>query len=290
MLSFATLGNALKEFPYIRGICGSISAVIFIFILLKIFFTHGDFKTDMLNPVVASVFVTFFMGIVVLATYIKPYVPTLAIFVWILGFILHLTNAVYVFRHFILPSKKILPSHYVTFVGIVVFSVTSPVFKMQNIGFVLFVIGFLAFLILTPFIFKNLFVKDFLPTTATPTKVIVAAPLSLCLAGYLNTANTVYLPFVLVCALFAVLLTCLGIYFLITSLDIAFSPSYSAYTFPMVISAVALKGVSAASLSFQPLLLVLAQAELIFSALVIVAVFAVYLYTVLIKATKVSSF
>lgn len=77
----------------------------------------------------------------------------------------------------------------------------------------------------------RLFLETYLPESALPTKVIIASPANLCLAGYLNTAktvNTTLLPIFLVCAM---AMTFLGVYFLLKTLSTTFKPDYSAYTF-----------------------------------------------------------
>lgn len=291
MLSFATLGNALKNVPAIRPLFGGISATLLVVLLLKIIFTFETFKKDMNNPIVASVFVTFFMGINVLATYVKPLFPFTAICLWITGLVLHIATALYVLIRFIFPTRKFLPSHYVTFVGIVVASVTAPAFQLQQVGFIIFCIGFTCFLVLTPFICKNLFKENYLPKPAAPTKVIVGAPLSLCLAGYLNSASVVSLTFAFILLLFSFMLTCIGVYFIATTIKKEFNPTYAAYTFPMVISAVAMKGMAAitAEHTFHPLLQMIAQVELIFAVCVVLAVFIRYILHFVHKPMAISA-
>ena len=292
MLSFATLGNALKSIPYVRKIFGIIAGILFVVIMLKIIVTRDNFKKDMSNPIVASVFVTFFMGIVVLATYVNPFAHTLAIIMWFGGLILHFVTALYVFIHFIVPTKRVIPSHYVTFVGIVVASVTSPMFQLQIIGFVIFIIGFICFLILTPFVFKNLFKEDYIPKTVNPTKVIVAAPLSLCLSGYISSASDVNITFSIFLALFSLLLTILGIYFIVSSFKKEFNPTYAAYTFPMVISGVAMKNLVAVTteLAFNNLIQLIARIEVIIAACIVLFVLILYIYDVMISAQKASKY
>lgn len=293
MLSFATLGNALKDIPYVRNICGIIVIILLLTLLCKIIFTFDSFKQDLKNPIIASVFVTFSMGLIVFATYIKPFSNVFGLIVWFLGIALYVVNACYVLFRFIIPTKRVLPSHYVTFVGVVVASVTSPIFSMQSLGFVICIIGFIFFVILTPFIFANLFKKDFIPTPALPTKTIVAAPLSLCLAGYISSASAPNITLVLIASFVALALTILGIYFMFSSIKKAFNPSYSAYTFPMVISAVAMKNVMAISqkmdVAFKSLYVVLYRIEIILAVLVVCLVFIAYIIAIIKSMSKEQS-
>lgn len=244
MLSLATLGNILSQWSIVRGILGIMAALIGVVILLKIIVTSDQYKTDMQNPVIASTFVTFTMAIVVLSTYIKPFSVMLGKAIWLIGLALHIAVIVYVIIRFILPSKKILPSYYVTFVGIVVASVTSPAFGLKKVGFAICIIGFAAFVWLSFFILKNLFKADYIPRPAAPTKVIVAAPLSLVLLGYINSAEAVNTSVAIITACVAFLLTLLGVYFMGKTIGKSFNPAYAAYTFPLVISSFAMKGMA----------------------------------------------
>lgn len=282
MLSLATLGNALKSIPYVQTIFGTIAFIIFLLVSLKIIFCFSSVKKDLENPILASVFATFPMGMMVLATYIHSFFKPAGFIFWCIAILLQLCIAIYVFT-LIKKIKKILPSHYVTFVGIVVASVTSPIFQKQSFGFFIFVIGFVAFLILTPLIFKNLFKKDFIPQVAAPTKVIVAAPLSLCLAGYLSSANNVSFYFSLILFIISVFLTILGIYFIFSSFKKTFDPAYASYTFPMVISSVAAKNMSlqANDFSFGSFIQLIAKIEIAWAIIIVAIVFFLYIFHIL---------
>lgn len=80
------------------------------------------------NPVVASVFPALSMGIMLMATYIKPLVPSLAFIIWIIGLILHIVLILFFTKKHVLDFniKKVFPSWFIVYVGIVVGSVTAP--------------------------------------------------------------------------------------------------------------------------------------------------------------------
>lgn len=290
MLSLATLGNALKDIPYIRNICGIVATILLIILLMKIIFTFHTVKQDLKNPIIASVFVTFSMGLMVLATYVKSFSNTIGIIVWFFGILLFFINAFYVLFHFIIPTKKVLPSHYVTFVGIAVASVTSPMFEMQPFGFVIFIIAFACFIILTPLIFKNLFKQDIIPSPAQPTKTIVAAPLSLCLAGYISAASNPNIIFVIIISFVSLALTILGIYFMLISVKKEFNPSYSAYTFPLVISSVAMKNMIAitqkADIVLKNFYSIVYTVEIVLAIAVVLLVFIAYIVSIIKNSNK----
>ncbi len=286
-LSFATLGNILSNVGVIRPIFGTIAALLLVIILLKIALTPAKFKEDMLAPVVASTFATFSMAIMVLSTYVKPVSRALGLLLWCVGIAIHIAIIVYVFTKFVLPSRKIFPSYYVTFVGIAVASVTSPAFALQRVGFVIAIIAALFFLLITPPILRNVFKANYLPAPANPTKTIVAAPMSLIITGYVNSAAQVNQPLLLVMLIIAVILTALGIYFIATTIKKEFNPAYAAYTFPMVISCFAAKVSSAAieTPAIKSVLGALHSVELLIALLAVAFALAMYIKNFCEKAT-----
>ena len=74
---------------------GRLSAIILLFVLIKIILQPKDVVKSLDNPVVASVFPTLSMGIMILATYIKPFTPSLAVFIWFIGSSLHIGLILY---------------------------------------------------------------------------------------------------------------------------------------------------------------------------------------------------
>lgn len=279
ILSLATLGNILSEYVYIRNIVGIICGILSIIFVIRILINTEKFKTELNNPIIVSVLVTFPMALVVLSTYIKPLSNILGVILWAIGLLTHLAIIIYSLVKFIIPSKKILPSHYVTFVGIAVASVTSPMFGLQKIGFIIFIFAFIFFCLLTIPIFRNLFKQDFIPKVAQHTKAIVAAPLSLCLLGYLNSAQNISMNFAYSLFIFAFFLTILGIYFIFSTINTGFYPTFAAYTFPMVISCFATKKMLAltTNLTFQPIISIIYKAELIIAIIIVIYVLIKYI-------------
>lgn len=243
-LALAATGNLVLSYGNIyRNIFGIFAGITFILILAKIIKYPKNVAEDLKNPVIASVFPALSMGIMLIATYIKPFKPSLAFGIWVIGLALHIILILfftikYVFNFNI---KKVFPSWYIVYVGIVVGSVTAPAFDMANIGQILFWFGFISYLILLPIIlYRVLKIKE-IPEPAMPTLVILAAPASLCLAGYMNSFQNknMFIVWLLLTlsqpTLLYVLLQ------LPKLLKLPFYPSYSAFTFPLVISGISLK-------------------------------------------------
>ena len=75
MLGAAALGNLLQSYSEgIRYVCGIFAAFLLILVLLKLIMFPGAVKEDMGNPIMASVSGTFPMALMILSTYVKPFI------------------------------------------------------------------------------------------------------------------------------------------------------------------------------------------------------------------------
>jgi exfoliative toxin A/B len=134
--------------------------------------------------------------------------------------------------------EKVLPSWIIIFVGYVVASVTSPVFGMEGLGRILFWSGFTGYLALLPLLVYRTVVIRKIAEPFVPTVAIFAAPVNLCVVGCLTVYGT---PPEIVVTILAVLGTISYIAvvgYLPVMLNRKFYPTFSALTFPLVISAV----------------------------------------------------
>lgn len=243
-LALAATGNLILSYGNIyRNIFGIFAGITFILILAKIIKYPKNVAEDLKNPVIASVFPALSMGIMLIATYIKPFKPSLAFGIWVIGLALHIILILYFTIKYVFNFniKKVFPSWYIVYVGIVVGSVTAPAFDMANIGQILFWFGFISYLILLPIIlYRVLKIKE-IPEPAMPTLVILAAPASLCLAGYMNSFQDKNLFIVWLLLTLSQLTLLYVLLQLPKLLKLPFYPSYSAFTFPLVISGISLK-------------------------------------------------
>lgn len=244
ILGLAAAGNLVQSYGEInRSIFGIISAILFVLMLVKIVkFTDGV-KESLQNPVVASVFPTFSMAAMLLSTYLKPLSQSIAFALWTIGVALHAALIIWFSKKFVLnfKIKQVFPSWFIVYVGIAVASVTAPAFKMTNIGQLAFWFGFITYIILLPLIlYRTVKVKE-MPEPTLPTLVIFAAPASLLLAGYMNSFETKSMAIVWFLAALSIIMYIAAIIMLPRLLKLKFYPSYSAFTFPLIISGIAMK-------------------------------------------------
>ena len=93
-------------------------------------------KEDMQNPIMASVSGTFPMALMLLSTYVKPFIGPAAMYIRFFAIGLHIVLIVYFTVKFILKLQlpKVFASYYIVYVGIAVAAVTAPAFEQTGIG------------------------------------------------------------------------------------------------------------------------------------------------------------
>lgn len=254
MLGFAALGNLLQSYGEgIRYACGAVSAFLLVLVLLKLILFPGMIKEDLKNPITASVSSTFPMSLMLLSTYIKPLIGPAAMYIWFFAIGLHIMLIIYFTMNFIVKFQfqKVFASYFVLYVGIVVSSVTAPAFEQLLVGTVAFWFGFSVLLALLVLVTIRYVKFPDVPEPAQPLICIYTAPTSLCVAGYVQSVTPKSRGFLL--AIFA-LATVLYIFALVKALGLLklkFYPSYAAFTFPFVISAIAAKQTMACLANMQ---------------------------------------
>lgn len=279
MLGTAALGNLLQSYSEIaKNICGIVSAFLLILILLKIICFPSMIGEEMKNTVSASVMGTCSMGIMILSTYLKPYIGQAAFVVWAIAVFLHILLIIYFSFKFImkLDMTKVFASYYIVYVGIVTASVTAPAFEMTTFGNFAFWFGFITFVLL--FILVSIRHVKFtqIPDPAKPLICIYTAPLSLCIAGYIQSVTPKSLNFVIAMLIVATAIYVFALIQAIKCLKFAFYPSFASFTFPFVISAIAAKQTMAFAAK-QEVVLPLIKYLVIFETVVAVA-FVVYTF------------
>lgn len=244
MLALAAAGNLLSSHDIrFQIILGIISFVILILLIIKVILDPKSIKEDLHNPAVAGVASTFPMGIMVLSIYINSFLPNVAYAVWIAGILMQFAIIIYFTKKFIFnfDIKNAFPCYFIVYVGIAVGSIVAPVFNATEVGKMLFWFGFIAYLILLPVISYRVFVIGSIPEPAVPTLTIYAAPASLCLAGYLNSFETINMDIVWLLTSLSLFMLFSVLIYMPKMLKLKFYPSYSAFTFPLVISAIAIQ-------------------------------------------------
>lgn len=279
MLGFAALGNLLQSYGEgIRYACGVVAAFLLILVLLKLILFPGMVKEDLQNPIMASVAATFPMALMLLSTYVKPFIGMFAKYIWVFAIILHLLLIIYFTMKFIvkLQMPKVFASYFIVYVGIVVAAVTAPAYEALSIGTAAFWFGFVTLLVLLVLVTIRYVKFKQIPEPAQPLFCIYAAPTSLCVAGYVQSVTPKSKGFLLAMLALATVLYVIALIKAIGYLKLKFYPSFAAFTFPFVISAIATKQTMACLANMKQPLPFLQYVVLIET--IIAVVFVVYTF------------
>ena len=247
ILAFLSLGNLLNDIhPLLKVACGIIGIALLILILSKLVLYPEKIKDDFKNPIIASNSGTFSMSLMILSTYISPFMPSLAYGIWILGVALHILLIIYFTYHFIIRNfniSTVYPSYWIVFVGITMGAITAHAHNLDEIGFIFFLAGFIGMIFTFPLaIYRYIKYKD-IPNANKPLICIFTAVLSILIVGYLNSYNDISIEFLIIMYIFACIFYIFALTKLIEYRNLDFYPSFAAFTFPFVISGLATKGV-----------------------------------------------
>lgn len=248
MLGLAALGNLLQSYSEgVRYFCGILAGLLLILLILKLILFPGMIKEDMKNPIMTSVAATFPMALMLLSTYVNPFIGNAAFVIWILAILLHIVMILYFTVTFIvkLQMPKVFASYFIVYVGIAVAAVTAPAFGRLTIGAAAFWFGLISLVVLLILVtYRYINFKE-IPEPAKPLICIYAAPASLCIAGYTQSVETKSYGLLIGLMIVAAILYVFSLVKAVTYLKLPFYPSYASFTFPFVISAIAMKQASA---------------------------------------------
>ena len=247
LLGLAGAGNLISDsIPELSHTLSIMGLVLWIYFLVTHLLDWKEAQQELKKPPVLSGMATFPMAGMILATYVLrtvPSVPLLAQVLWWFSFLLDIGLITY-FTIQLLTSKERIyatPSWTVLYVGIAVAALTYPVVGIIQIAYSTIIFGFILTFYLYPRIYTDLKKKP-LPTSLLGQEGIYCAPFSLLLASLVRVW-VIYLPlWVYVLMIIASQL----FFFLVLSrlpqiLKQGFQPSFSALTFPTIVTATSLK-------------------------------------------------
>ncbi|WP_341931321.1 TDT family transporter [Streptococcus pluranimalium] len=249
VLGLLGLGNLLSDVSLVfTASCGILALVTLLYLIYSMMTDPQSVKNQISNPLVSSVFTTFFMSGFLGTVYLKnffgenPFIATLIGPLWLLcffGIVSHmLIFSLKYLKNFSLDS--VFPSWTVLYIGVAIAGLTSPVSGKFVVGKITIIYGFVATCLVLPIIFKRL-KKNPLKAPFKPNAATICAPFSLVAAAYAVTFSN---PNPLIMGILLILSQVFYSYilwFLPRLLKRPFSPVFSAFTFPLVISATALK-------------------------------------------------
>jgi exfoliative toxin A/B len=223
------------------NISGAIAILLIIPLLLKFIFNPHIIWDDLASPYRGSLFPSLAMAVMIIGYDLLKINYFVGYTVWLLGLFAHLLLTGF-FVYFMTKNfrfESILPSWFIPPVGIIVACVTMPAAHWQLPLQYLFYIGLAAFVILLPCVLFRLILKDKLHDEILPSLCILAAPANLCLIGYLSIFSNPDLFLIVFLFSGGCIMTLLIYIALPILLRLPFTPGFSSFTFPPILSAVA---------------------------------------------------
>lgn len=241
-LGMAALGNLLQSGSQgIRNACGAISGLLLVLALLKAAFFPQLVREDLKNPVTASVSAAFPMALTLLSVYLQPWLGWGAYGLWLFALGLHAVILVCFTGRFLfkLKMEQVFASYFIVYVGIASSAVTAPAYGRQDLGAALVCFALAALTALFVLITWRYIRFPQTPESAKPLLCIYTAPTNLCIVGYIQSVETKSPALLLFLLGLAAPLYLFALRQAIRCLKMPFYPSYAAFTFPFVVSAVA---------------------------------------------------
>ena len=245
ILAILSLGKIFADFSSIFFIIGSI--LIFL-IFLKLVLHYDIFINELNTLITLSTFGTFSMALMLFSTYLKPlFLPlsqSIAFGIWILGIIIHLSILIIFTKNYVIKDfdiETIFATLWIVYIGITMASITAPAHNLQQYGFIFFGVGFILMIPTLILISYRYLMFTAIDDKNKPFICIYTALFSILIVGYVNalTINGNFLSIIYIGACIFYIFAIFHAIRLLIIERLKFMPSFSAFTFPFVISAIA---------------------------------------------------
>ena len=248
LLGLAGAGNLILDiFPLLSHIFSLSGLILWFYFLVSHLNNWHESKQELKKAPVLSGMATFPMAGMILSTYLLRVLPMslsiIAQVLWWFAFLLDVGLIIYFTINYVQtkPRASATPTWTVLYVGIAVASLTYPVVGIVGIAYGAWIFGFILTLILYPLIYKDLKI-DPLPLPLLGQEGIYCAPFSLLLAALVRVGGPDLPSWILL----VMILASQAFFFFVLSrlpriLKQGFQPSFSALTFPTIITATSLK-------------------------------------------------
>lgn len=254
ILAILSLGNLLQDYsPNFKVLCGVIGFILIFLLIFKVIRFPYDVLGDLSNPIILSNSGTFTMALMISSTYLSLFNGGLALCVWILGVALHILLIIwftycYIIQYF--DINVVYPSWWIVFIGITMGAITAHVHGFFEIAYLFFIFGFLSMIITLPLVVCRYIKYPNKLDQNKPLICIFTAIFSILIVGYTNSFSILNYEFLMVMYLIACALFIFALCKVIEYRGLDFYPSFSAFTFPFVITAIASSEVYAINQNF----------------------------------------
>lgn len=261
------LGNILPN-ETLKYLCGFLGFILILTLVLKIIKYLNLIRKDFENPTLAAVFGTFPMALMVLSTYF-PEGSSL----WAVGLLIHISLIIYYSIRFLVKYelKTLHASAFIVYIGIGIATITSFDYAPAICNFLL-IFSAISAIILVP-VFGYRYIKYPVKDPLKPLICIYSAPASLIIVAYLQSSLYISKTVLIILLAISIILFIFSIVKIVQYRKLEFYPSYSAYTFPFVITANATLNLT----TYFPQITFIAWIQLIIAIILICYVLIKYL-------------
>ncbi len=248
-----TLGWNIEIFYSLGGFLQTttaiISSAIIILISLKLILANTSLWQSQRDPAIGPILPTIPMTLMVVSVNLPQ---NLAVALWTFGLSLHLimlASFIYTrIKYF--NFAQVSPAWFIPTIGLAIAPLVNPNDDQFVLNQIIILFCTSLYFILLPLVAYRLIKLGALPPPNKPVMALFAAPPNLCLVGYLLLIPTPSLNYIFALTLLAISMTLFSYLCILRQLKNPFFPSIGAFTFPLVIGAVAMRTCAE---FFQPL-------------------------------------
>lgn len=246
-LALATVGLAVLMQNFfisnIFNLVASFTAIALLsLVIIRNALNFSTFITELRHPVTGSFYSTFTMALMLLSNLLKPTLPNITFYIWIIGVVGHawLLTLFILHRFDQKDFDQVVPSWVIPVVGLEMSVVAGKSFIDATwFYYIVYLEYALASSVLTLIIY-SIFFKHSLKDAVMPTTGTLAAPFNLLLIStltvYGNNASFVLSNFLIIAGISASIIVYIS---LIKLVQLQFSPLFASYTFPLILAATA---------------------------------------------------
>lgn len=246
ILSFFGLGLFFRDiFRPLGEMFAAVGTVLIAFLLLKLFLFRKESVEDLRSPIILGTFGTFFMAIMILATFLRDWSYDLGLGIWILGFALHVILIVYfTWKHVLnFRLELVYTNYFVVYIGIGMGCITGAAFNLNPLVDGVFVFSLVSMIVLVVLVTYRYLKLPIAEDPFRPLVCIYAAPFSLVFCAFIQTSFPKSIEFIIAFYVLCVGFYLFGLIKVVEYIRLPFFPTFAAFTFPLVISSTATKNI-----------------------------------------------
>lgn len=245
-LGFITLGNLWGDFGalWIRAFANLFAAAAVTLMLIKICLHPKKSYEEMQHNLIGSFYPTIAMTLMVFSGFVaRIFGKHMGQFVWLFAIVLFIILAgLFIFAQtHNFHWRHVVPSWFIPTVGIGVAAVSSPAVEMTYVSRSIFYVAFGLYIVMLLAFLYRIARHGKVEEDKRVTLAIIAAPASVCLAGYLAAFSHPKPIFLIILVPLALLSTSYVYTLLPQLLRIPFHPGLAPLTFPLAVGSVAIQ-------------------------------------------------